>query len=108
MVVSCVTKDEPYRPHPHNIAGKASEISQGICYFKVPAGQSKISFQNIGIQCVKKKDIIKSLNERERLTVDPFKSMFIFYSNFKVYNSLRIFGTEVERITFLYFSWIRS
>jgi c-Rel proto-oncogene protein len=74
VVVSCVTKDPPYRPHPHNLVGKMKELSQGICYFKTVSNQSVVVFPHLGIQCVKKKDIDKSLTERERLKVDPFKS----------------------------------
>lgn len=33
-------------------------------------------FSNLGIQCVKKKDIEAALKAREEIRVDPFKSMF--------------------------------
>lgn len=33
-----------------------------------------VSFSNLGIQCVKKKDIEDALKVREEIRVDPFKS----------------------------------
>lgn len=42
-------------------------------------------FSNLGIQCVKKKDIEAALKAREEIRVDPFKSMFFptaFEDNF--------------------------
>lgn len=36
-------------------------------------------FSNLGIQCVKKKDIESALKAREEIRVDPFKSKFFFF-----------------------------
>lgn len=36
-------------------------------------------FSNLGIQCVKKKDIEIALKAREDIRVDPFKSMLNSY-----------------------------
>jgi hypothetical protein len=33
IVVSCVTKDPPYEPHPHNLVGK--DCKRGVCTLKV-------------------------------------------------------------------------
>lgn len=74
MVVSCVTKDSPYRPHPHNLVGKEG-CSRGVCTLKM--NSDTISFSNLGIQCVKKKDIEDALKVREEIRVDPFRSKFI-------------------------------
>ncbi|XP_011496598.1 PREDICTED: embryonic polarity protein dorsal-like [Ceratosolen solmsi marchali] len=52
------------------------ELSEGICYFKTVPNQSVVVFPHLGIQCIKKKDIDRSLTERERLQVDPFKTGF--------------------------------
>lgn len=35
-----------------------------------------LSFANLGIQCVKKKDIEEALRVREEIRVDPFKSKY--------------------------------
>lgn len=33
-----------------------------------------VSFSNLGIQCVKKRDIEEALRSREEIRVDPFRS----------------------------------
>nr|XP_012232007.1 PREDICTED: embryonic polarity protein dorsal [Linepithema humile]XP_012232008.1 PREDICTED: embryonic polarity protein dorsal [Linepithema humile] len=75
VVVSCVTKDAPYRPHPHNLVGK-EVCKQGVCTVEVPAGNMVVTFSNLGIQCVKKKDIEEALKVRQELRVDPFRTGF--------------------------------
>ncbi|XP_041985024.1 embryonic polarity protein dorsal-like isoform X2 [Aricia agestis] len=75
IVVSCVTKDEPYKPHPHNLVGR-ERCENGVCTLKINVTEEnpQVSFSNLGIQCVKRKDIGEALNNRERLKVDPFKT----------------------------------
>ncbi|XP_029166122.1 embryonic polarity protein dorsal-like [Nylanderia fulva] len=79
VVVSCVTKDAPdnkgYRPHPHNLVGK-EVCKKGVCTVEVPAGNMVVTFSNLGIQCVKKKDIEEALRVRQELRVDPFRTGF--------------------------------
>ncbi|XP_070515488.1 dorsal protein isoform X3 [Cardiocondyla obscurior] len=75
VVVSCVTKDMPYRPHPHNLVGK-EVCKQGVCTVEVPPGNMVVTFSNLGIQCVKKKDIEEALRVRQELRVDPFRTGF--------------------------------
>ncbi|WAR19259.1 DORS-like protein [Mya arenaria] len=53
IVVSCVTKDEPYKPHPHNLVGK--DCKKGVCTLRI-RDTSTVSFPHLGIQCAKKKD----------------------------------------------------
>jgi len=77
VVVSCVTKDAPYRPHPHNLVGK-EVCKQGVCTVEIPSGNMVVTFSNLGIQCVKKKDIEEALRMRQELRVDPFRSMYFF------------------------------
>lgn len=79
VVVSCVTKDAPYRPHPHNLVGKDG-CKNGVCTLKLTGKPQRAVFSNLGIQCVKKKDIKAALEVRESLQVDPFKSKFYFIS----------------------------
>ena len=79
MVVSCVTFDPPYRPHPHNLVGKEG-CKKGVC--TIPLGENMtVSFPNLGIQCVKKKDIDESLTLRQQIRVDPFQSKCLKKSN---------------------------
>ncbi|XP_046417903.1 embryonic polarity protein dorsal-like isoform X1 [Neodiprion fabricii] len=75
VVVSCVTKDPPYRPHPHNLVGKES-CDKGICTLEIPPESMTVTFSNLGIQCVKKKDIEEALKVREEIRVDPFRTGF--------------------------------
>nr|BAB47173.1 As-rel2 [Halocynthia roretzi] len=72
--VSLVSKDSPPKPHPHSLVGKDCE--NGICSVRVsPETQMTACFSNLGIQCVKRKEVTEALMERRRLTVDPFKTV---------------------------------
>lgn len=73
VVVSCVTKDLPYRPHPHNLVGKDG-CKKGVCTMVINNADMICSFTSLGIQCVKRKDIEESLKLRETIKVDPFRS----------------------------------
>ncbi|XP_017854500.2 embryonic polarity protein dorsal isoform X1 [Drosophila busckii] len=75
VVVSCVTKDTPYRPHPHNLVGKEG-CKKGVCTLEISSETMRAVFSNLGIQCVKKKDIEAALKAREEIRVDPFKTGF--------------------------------
>uniref|UniRef100_A0A0A9Z3Z2 Embryonic polarity protein dorsal n=2 Tax=Lygus hesperus TaxID=30085 RepID=A0A0A9Z3Z2_LYGHE len=75
VVVSCVTKDPPYRPHPHNLVGK-DNCKKGVCTVEVNNENMIATFANLGIQCVKKKDIEEALKVREEIRVDPFRTKF--------------------------------
>ncbi|XP_033327213.1 dorsal isoform X3 [Megalopta genalis] len=75
VVVSCVTKDPPHRPHPHNLVGKEA-CKRGVCTVEVSSENMTVTFANLGIQCVKKKDIEDALRIREEIRVDPFRTGF--------------------------------
>ncbi|XP_078287037.1 transcription factor RelB-like isoform X2 [Rhinoraja longicauda] len=71
MIVSLVTKDVPYKPHPHSLVGK--DCQNGICEVTVsPKCNMKASFTNLGIQCVKKKETTKAVEHRLKIGIDPF------------------------------------
>jgi len=74
VVVSCVTNDAPYKSHPHNLVGKEG-CKKGVCTIHMNEDMTA-SFPNLGIQCVKKKDIDESLTLRQQIRVDPFQSGF--------------------------------
>jgi len=78
VVVSCVTKDFPYRPHPHNLVGKDG-CKKGVCTMVINNNDMICSFTSLGIQCVKRKDIEESLKLRETIKVDPFRSKSLFF-----------------------------
>ncbi|KAK0178886.1 hypothetical protein PV327_007729 [Microctonus hyperodae] len=75
VVVSCVTKDPPYRPHPHNLVGKEA-CRRGVCTVEISSENMTMTFAGLGIQCVKKKDIEEALRVREEIRVDPFRTGF--------------------------------
>lgn len=65
--------------HPYKVVTKASKHSSqtGFCEFEVDLdGTGRIEFRNLGIQCVKMKDVTKWLDIKENHNVDPFKSKF--------------------------------
>ena len=72
VVVSCVTNEAPYKSHPHNLVGKEG-CKKGVCTIHMNDDMTA-SFPNLGIQCVKKKDIDESLTLRQQIRVDPFQS----------------------------------
>ncbi|KPJ06852.1 Embryonic polarity protein dorsal [Papilio machaon] len=83
IVVSCVTKDSPYKTHPHGVVARElfmseEEVKKGACKVVVElTGEStKVSFTNIGIHSCKHNEVKEVLETRRRLGVDPFGSGF--------------------------------
>ncbi|XP_043473109.1 transcription factor p65-like isoform X2 [Leptopilina heterotoma] len=80
IVVSCVTvEDNPNnRPkaHPHKLVGRAESCKNGVCRVRLRGDNMTVSFPNLGIQCVRRKDVEASLSERQRERVDPFGAGF--------------------------------
>ncbi|TSQ46630.1 Transcription factor RelB [Bagarius yarrelli] len=71
VTVSLVTKDLPHRPHPHCLVGK--DCSDGICVVSFnPQNTRRHSFVNLGIQCVRRKELDSSLMKRKKKNIDPF------------------------------------
>lgn len=64
-----------FRPHPHNLVGRDG-CKRGVCTLSVPPETMTLTFSNLGIQCVKKKDIEAALRLREEIKIDPFRSNF--------------------------------
>ncbi|XP_075224156.1 embryonic polarity protein dorsal-like isoform X1 [Lycorma delicatula] len=75
IVVSCVTKDQPYRPHPHMIAGRNAS-SKGVCVVDVDTRTMTAEFPYLGIQCVRRKDVEQMLQQKEENRIDPFGTGF--------------------------------
>ncbi|OTF73464.1 embryonic polarity protein dorsal-like protein, partial [Euroglyphus maynei] len=76
VVVSCVTKEPPYRPHPHNLVGKEG-CKKGVCTLVIDNNpEMTCTFTSLGIQCVKRNKIEESLKLREMIKVDPFRTGF--------------------------------
>ncbi|XP_056396039.1 transcription factor RelB isoform X2 [Hyla sarda] len=70
--VCLVWKDPPHRIHPHGLVGK--DCHDGICevIMHPDEGQTQHSFSNLGIQCVRKKEIESSVKARLSLGIDPY------------------------------------
>uniref|UniRef100_A0A8C3XR94 REL proto-oncogene, NF-kB subunit n=1 Tax=Chelydra serpentina TaxID=8475 RepID=A0A8C3XR94_CHESE len=68
--ITLVTKNEPYKPHPHDLVGK--DCRDG--YYEAEFGRDRrvLSFQNLGIQCVKKRDLKESICSRISRKINPF------------------------------------
>ncbi|XP_021238885.1 transcription factor RelB homolog, partial [Numida meleagris] len=74
QVTAClVWKDWPHRVHPHGLVGK--DCSNGLCQVRLqPQANPRHSFSNLGIQCVKKKEIEAAIEKKLQLGIDPFKA----------------------------------
>ncbi|XP_039996173.1 transcription factor p65 isoform X2 [Xiphias gladius] len=67
--ISLVTKNAPHKPHPHELVGK--DCKHG--YYEADLQERRIhSFQNLGIQCVKKKDVNEAITCRLQTNNNPF------------------------------------
>ncbi|XP_029027353.1 transcription factor RelB isoform X3 [Betta splendens] len=75
VTVSLVTKDLPHRPHPHCLVGKDCPNGSGICVVSFsPHSSRRHSFANLGIQCVRRKELDLSLQKRRSQNIDPFQT----------------------------------
>ncbi|XP_071779609.2 transcription factor p65 isoform X1 [Centroberyx gerrardi] len=67
--ISLVTKNAPHKPHPHELVGK--DCKHG--YYEADLQERRVhSFQNLGIQCVKKKDVNEAITCRLQTHNNPF------------------------------------
>lgn len=69
--ISLVTKDPPHRPHPHELVGK--DCRDGFYEAELCPDRCIHSFQNLGIQCVKKRDLEQAINQRIQTNNNPFQ-----------------------------------
>ncbi|XP_035857032.1 proto-oncogene c-Rel isoform X2 [Sander lucioperca] len=75
VTVSLVTKDPPHRPHPHCLVGKDCPNGSGICRVTLnPHSNRRHSFANLGVQCVRRKELDVSLEKRRSQNIDPFQT----------------------------------
>uniref|UniRef100_F6R0D1 Transcription factor RelB n=1 Tax=Monodelphis domestica TaxID=13616 RepID=F6R0D1_MONDO len=73
-VTAClVWKDWPHRVHPHGLVGK--DCSDGICRVRLrPHISPRHSFNNLGIQCVRKREIEAAIERKIQLGIDPYNA----------------------------------
>ncbi|KAM8858828.1 proto-oncogene c-Rel [Spinachia spinachia] len=68
--VHLVTKNEPYRPHPHDLVGK--DCKDGFYEADFGPDRSVIAFQNLGIQCVRRREVKDAIMQRMTRGINPF------------------------------------
>uniref|UniRef100_A0A674N9A2 REL proto-oncogene, NF-kB subunit n=1 Tax=Takifugu rubripes TaxID=31033 RepID=A0A674N9A2_TAKRU len=68
--VYLVTKNEPYRPHPHDLVGK--DCKDGFYEAEFGPDRRVIAFQNLGIQCVKRREVKDAILQRINRGINPF------------------------------------
>ncbi|XP_063801190.1 transcription factor p65 isoform X1 [Pseudophryne corroboree] len=68
--ISLVTKESPYKPHPHELVGK--DCKDGYYEADLSPDRNIHSFQNLGIQCVKKREVDDAIAQRLRTNNNPF------------------------------------
>ncbi|KAM4694536.1 proto-oncogene c-Rel [Discoglossus pictus] len=68
--VTLVTKNEPFKPHPHDLAGK--DCKDG--YYETEFGPERrvLCFQNLGIQCIRRKEVRDAIHSRIIRKINPF------------------------------------
>ncbi|XP_067278343.1 proto-oncogene c-Rel [Pseudorasbora parva] len=68
--VTLVTKSDPYKPHPHDLVGK--DCKDG--YYEAEFGPERrvIAFQNLGIQCVRRREVRDAIMQRVTRGINPF------------------------------------
>ncbi|XP_041645593.1 proto-oncogene c-Rel [Cheilinus undulatus] len=68
--VYLVTKNEPYRPHPHDLVGK--DCRDGFYEAEFGPDRRVIAFQNLGIQCVRRREVKNAIIQRMARQINPF------------------------------------
>ncbi|XP_017293446.1 proto-oncogene c-Rel [Kryptolebias marmoratus] len=68
--VYLVTKNEPYRPHPHDLVGK--DCKDGFYEADFGPDRRVIAFQNLGIQCVRRREVKDAIVQRITRGINPF------------------------------------
>ncbi|XP_051845388.1 transcription factor RelB isoform X2 [Antechinus flavipes] len=73
-VTAClVWKDWPHRVHPHGLVGK--DCADGVCRVRLrPQISPRHSFNNLGIQCVRKREIEAAIERKIQLGIDPYNA----------------------------------
>jgi len=75
ILACCVSEKEPYRVHPYGLVGE--NCDNGICRIEVtPKNNMTAIFEKIGIECITRREIPKSLARYKELRIDPFNQGF--------------------------------
>ncbi|KAM9316173.1 proto-oncogene c-Rel [Gastrophryne carolinensis] len=68
--VTLVTKNEPYRPHPHDLVGK--DCRDGCYETEFGPERRVLCFQNLGIQCVRRREVKEAIHGRKFRNINPY------------------------------------
>ncbi|NP_001096177.1 proto-oncogene c-Rel [Xenopus tropicalis] len=68
--ITLVTKNEPYKPHPHDLVGK--DCRDGYYELEFGSDRTVLCFQNLGIQCVRRKEVREAIHTRIMRKMNPF------------------------------------
>ncbi|XP_010866123.2 proto-oncogene c-Rel isoform X1 [Esox lucius] len=68
--VTLVTKNEPHKPHPHDLVGK--DCKDGFYEAEFGLERRVIAFQNLGIQCVRRREVKDAILQRMARGINPF------------------------------------
>uniref|UniRef100_A0A8C8ZT06 REL proto-onco, NF-kB subunit n=1 Tax=Prolemur simus TaxID=1328070 RepID=A0A8C8ZT06_PROSS len=68
--ITLVTKNDPYKPHPHDLVGK--DCRDGYYEAEFVQERRPLFFQNLGIRCVKKKEVKEAIISRIKAGINPF------------------------------------
>lgn len=79
---------------------------KGVCTMEIKSETMSVSFSNLGIQCVKKKDIEDALKVREEIRVDPFRSKSEENKTLIVYGKSSQVTYNYLNLLIFYFSFI--
>lgn len=78
-VVSCVSHMRPYVPHPNQLVGPTAKYGCLTRAAVITAACKTIQFSDISIQCIKRTEVLGSLELRMAKRIDPFKSNIFWH-----------------------------
>lgn len=73
-VVSCVSQTMPYVPHPNQLVGPNAKYGCVTRNADITAECKTIQFNDLSIKCMKRTEVMESLELRRAKRIDPFKS----------------------------------
>ncbi|OCT77375.1 hypothetical protein XELAEV_18028473mg [Xenopus laevis] len=68
--ITLVTKNEPHKPHPHDLVGK--DCRDGYYELEFGSDRTVLCFQNLGIQCVRRREVREAIHARIIRKMNPF------------------------------------
>ena len=75
VVVSCVSKDKPFKAHPNSLIGP--DCNKDVCTVRVHKS-NKFVCPRFTIHKAEKQDIETQLKQRKYVNVDPYLSKYMY------------------------------